>query len=168
MKIILFMIFSLLLISNAFCEDKIYIADMEYVITQVKDYRKVNDELLKYRDSLDSQLEELRKKIADKKKASKSLGMLNPQGKTTWSEDIVKLEEELVLKEKYLVGLVLERERSLKFPLIKKVLEFIQRKYDKTNVNFIVDPESIFFYKSPSTQIHDLTNEIINSYNEQT
>lgn len=169
MKIIFLMILFVSLYTNvAFSSDNtIYTADIELIITKIKDYPAVNTELNNYAKTLSSNLEDIRNGIMDKKSKESNLEMLNPIGRVKWSDDIIKMEQELSIRIYKNNELLVKKERSLKFPLIKKLLEFIQISYDKKSVNFIVDPDAIFFYKKESTKVIDLTDEIINDYNNR-
>jgi Rad3-related DNA helicase len=160
----------LLLNIKAFSSENIYTADIEFIITQVSEYSEINNKLLNYKKDLNKKNLQIEKKILNiKNRKIKEINIFKKDIDThsIWGKEVEALYKQILYNEQLNKNSLLEKERTLKFPLIKKILSFIQREYDQSKISFIIDPDSLFFYKKKATKIIDLTDEIIIKYNSK-
>ena len=159
------------MLTSFYCYSKehepIYIADLEVILVNIKDYKPINNELLIKKNKLSNDINKLEEKLKELKMLKfKNNGIFNENGISNLNKKIMILELNIKNQKLENENTLLELERSLKFPLIRKILYYIKNNYDQSRIPFIVDKDSIFYYKKDHIKTIDLTNKIINDINK--
>lgn len=154
----------LLLCSVAGVAQQFALIDMEYILKNIPEYEKANQNLAEQTKKWQAEVETLQKEAQDMYKAFQSqLASLTPQMKTQREEAIVKKEQDAQdLKKKYFGadGELMKKRQTIIQPLQDKIYEAVKLISQEEGIDVVVDRASAMsiIYANPAI---DISNEVL-------
>lgn len=151
----------MLLCSLAGMAQQFALIDMEYIVKNIPEYEKVNQNLEEQTKKWQGEVEALQKEAQDMYKTYQSqISSLTPQQKTQREEAIIKKEQEAQdLKKKYFGtdGELMKKRQAVITPLQDKIYEVVKQISQAEGIDVVVDRASAMsiIYANPDIDISD-------------